>query len=117
MQDKLYFDQLLIGGIENTDSDFPNFSGDFLLSLQPEDELSRQILNYIDFSRRQTNFYLTNEEPDEEQEEKLMEEENTFDSLISSNSWHIIDHTGHKTRILIPSFDSQNTVSWRLNSD
>jgi hypothetical protein len=114
MQDILYFDSYQIGSIENIDTDFPNFTGDFTLTLSGNDDLSNQLLKFIDFSKRQSDFYM-GEEYDEELEEKLFDEEETFDNIITSNSWHIIDHSGRKSRILIPIFDSANTINWRLN--
>lgn len=115
MNDKLYFGDILIAEIENTEEDAGNFTGQFKLVLKPEDELSTRLFNYVDFSQRQNDFYLSEEVGDEETEEKLLEEESTFDDFINSNSWHIIDHTGKKVKILIPTFDLQNTMVWRHN--
>lgn len=117
MTDKLYFDNLLIAEIANTEADFPNFTGQFTLHIKAEDELTTHLMNYINFSQRQNDFYLSEDFESEELEEKLLEEENTFDDLINSNSWHIIDHTGQKTRIMHPTFDFQNTLLWRFNTD
>jgi len=117
MPDQLYFDNFLIGNIENLEAEFPNFSGQFTVLLKPIDDMSKRILSYIDFSQRQTDFYLNNESENEQEEGKLAEEENTFDDLINSNSWYIIDHSGQKVNILIPAFDSKKNLSWRINFD
>lgn len=117
MTDKLYFDNLLIAEIENTEADFPNFTGQFKLLLTPGEGTSSHVLNYINFSQRQNEFYLGEDVENEDLEERLLIEESAFDDLINSNSWHIIDHTGQKTRIMHPTFDFQNTLLWRINTD
>lgn len=115
MPEKLYFEMTLIGDIESTESEFPSFNGNFTQTLVSTDQISNHIINYIDFSKRYTDFYMNEEEVPDDLEQKLLDEEEKYVDLINSNSWHIIDSTGVKTKILVPTFDSQNIINWRLN--
>ena len=118
MLDKLYLDNLLIGEIQYLDHDFPTFNGQFNLILKPTDPDSKQIIDYIDFSCRQTSFYMNENEDDEEDlEEKLLAEELKYENLINSENWKIIESDGQLTKILIPTFDKENGINWRLNTN
>ena len=124
MLDKLYFDDLLIGEIECLEGEFPEFNGRFkLLLTQTTEDVSAQILQYISLSVRQAEFYTNRaEEIDDDDndesddlEQKLLDEELELENLINSESWKIIEHTGRITKILVPTFDSENSINWRFN--
>ena len=118
MVDKLYFDNIFIGEIENYSRNFPSFNGDFKLSLDSKDKIALHILNYIDFSKRQSEFYENPIETDkyEAVEDELVKEEETYIDLINSNSWKIRQDNGEIKKILVPVFDDQEII-WRLSID
>lgn len=122
MADKLYFDNILVGDIKYNNGDFPSFNGDFKLLLTPADNLSKHILNYIDYSSRHDRYYASMEgaveyEPTENELENLEVEENEYVDLIETDNWKIIESNGTITKILIPLFSFDNTIVWRLNVD
>lgn len=107
MTDKLYFDNILVGDIKYNNGDFPSFNGEFKLLLIPADNLSKHILNYIDYSSRQDRYYASMEgaveyEPTENEQDELDAEENNFVDLIETEKWNIIESNGTITKILIP---------------
>lgn len=118
MADKLYFDNILVGEIENQNSDFPSYSGDFKLLLEPNDKLPLHILNYIDLSSKQNEFYLGQLEFEnyEKTEAEFLKEEEKYTDLIDSDKWEIIESNGEVSRILIPIF-CNNEITWRLYMD
>ena|SRR6218665_3390328 len=122
MTTHLYFDSLPVGEITAIESDFPLFNGEFRLVLDPAEELSSRIAQYIDLCIRQDTFYseaLAAEEEESDTEDttaqELAEEENKFLDLINSNSWRTVDEEGRNARILTPMFGVNNSISWRLN--
>ena len=122
MTNKLYFDNILVGDIKYNNGDFPSFNGEFKLLLIPADNLSKHILNYIDYSSRQDRYYASMEgaveyEPTENEQDELDAEENNFVDLIETEKWNIIESNGTITKILIPQFSFDNTIVWRLNVD
>ena len=118
MADKLYFDNIFIGEIENNSSDFPSFNGDFKLLLDSKDKTALHISNYIDFSARQSEFYENQIDIDnyEAVEDELVKEEETYIDLINSSAWTIHENNGEVTKILVPVFGNDE-ISWRLSMD
>jgi hypothetical protein len=116
MAEKLYFDNIFIGEIEYNSSDFPSFSGDFKLFLDSKDKISLHILNYIDFSARQSEFYENQIDIKnyETVEDELVKEEEKYIDLINSNGWTIQENNGEITKILVPVF-GEDEISWRLS--
>lgn len=111
---KLYYDTILVGDVELTDQDFPDLTGNFTMMLEGTDKLTNLLLNYIDFSKRQLEFY-SGEEPNEELEEKLSEEEMTYEDLINSAKWRMEDEEGRSVKIQIPTIDKDNIIGWRVD--
>ena len=111
---KLFYDTLLIGEVELTNNDFPDLTGNFTMLLTSSDPISELLFNYIDFSRRQVEFY-SGDELNEELEEKLSVEEMTYEDLINSTKWRMEEENGKSVKILIPTFDKDNVIGWRLS--
>lgn len=116
MISKLHFEYILIGEIENVDAEFPGFYGNFTLLLDITDDFSAQILNYINFSKRYADFFVQEHLTDSDLEQELLREENEYLHLINSENWYIIDPDGNKIKILVPIFDTNNGIIWRINS-
>lgn len=125
----LYFDQLLVGEITATESEFPSFNGEFILGEAPkeaEGNLFDRIRQYIDLCVRQDTFYSaepdfsdqaeeTDDDSNNELELSLAEEENKYLDIIHSNSWRVLESSGPEARILTPLFGINNSISWKLN--
>lgn len=112
---KLYYGNLLIGNITNVESNFPSLNGSFNSLLKSRDTISLQILDYINFSSEQTEFYLDSKTLNKDTEQILMNDEKKFENLINSSSWRLIDYNGEETKILIPTFDKDGIISYRFD--
>ncbi|MFK7115701.1 hypothetical protein V3468_14885 [Flavobacterium oreochromis] len=117
MTAKLYYQNILIGNINNLKSDYPNLSGQFNMILKPKDDISKQIIEYIKFSSELAEFYLNTLEIDTNTENILLQKENLYNDLINSNDWRLINSIGEEVRILIPNFDKNGIVTYRFNTD
>ena len=117
---KLYFENRLIGEVEYSSADFPSFCGKFSLLLKQSDDLSKHILSYIDFSERQDRYYTLDgvvaSDTRESALKELQQEEAQYEDLIETNSWTLVEEDGEVTKVLIPLFSFDGTITWRLNT-
>lgn len=112
MKYQLFYREHRLGSIEQSDADFPTFFGSYEIDPAALDlpELAH-VRDYIEFSVRTWPAFESGD-----CDERGQEDEERFMDLIEENSWFLVDEEdGHRTAILIPVFQTDQQVNWRLN--
>lgn len=111
----LYFGDIRVGTIVQTDSDFPSIFGSYRIEL-PEDEnaVHRHIHNYIKYSIEAWRLMMIDDSEGGDWDHYQSEHEMKYIDLIESNDWRLVSGT-RTIRILIPIFGTDGEVNWRLN--
>ena len=89
--------------------DFPNLSGNYMLSEHLENENSF-LFQYVEYSIKSD---ILMEENYGEWEKFSEKEEIKYIDLIESKHWFLVDKTGKKHKIVIPLFYNNNYIGWR----
>ena len=109
----LVFGDVPIARIKRDNADFPAFFGSYdLIERSDADATQRHIEEYIAMSVRVWPLIEADKYDAEAQEE-----EELFLDLIESDKWALVDDQGRRTPILIPVFETNGRINWRLNPD
>ena len=110
LQYTLLFGRRVIATVEERDADFPAIWGSFELDPGLRDDPSlRRVVDYIEFSIRTWPLI------DAGRTEETYEEESQFQDLIDSSDWWLADQDGQLLPILIPVFETNGRINWRLD--
>lgn len=111
---QLYCDDLALGSVTKTDSDFPWFYGTFAPSFDKNaaSESLDHIIDYYRYSIAADG--LLNNDTQERWLAYVDEHEHRFEDLIESSQWRLQEPKGKTSPILIPIFSSGDEIRWRL---
>ena len=127
MQYELYYQDLWIGSVERTPTEWPWVAGDFTLNPQLLDdpsEVAQRILAFRDLTMEEERLSEQLAQPDLSEELATAysqaidaiygREEAEFSNLIESPDWYLLDPTSQeRIAIVCPSFNQDKTISWR----
>jgi|WetSurMetagenome_2_1015567.scaffolds.fasta_scaffold1570362_1 hypothetical protein len=105
---KLFYDNILIGNIIQSDENFPNLYGKFEIDNR---NLPDYLIDYLNYSNKCSELF----EEDEKKWLKYIDKnESKYNDLIESNKWYLTDESGKINKILIPII-GKNDITWRWN--
>jgi hypothetical protein len=113
----LFFGDLDVGTVKQTDSDFPNLFGQ--ISLNPHlasqaHPAATRMCNFIRLNRESIRLIEDGAEPGksanlDEVDQQLL----TYSDYVESDSWVLVDDAGARHNILVPIFRGESEIVWR----
>jgi hypothetical protein len=99
---KLFFQDVFLGEVTETDSDFPTYAGNFVPSEVPcESALCRRLRAYLELTLQ------------EAMNEDEAVDYSTFEDLIESEDWVLADTEGRRLHITSPAYGLDGELLWR----